>query len=165
MNICQASSQRDSYPSFFAAVFLERCHCQFFRNFLVNIRSVSIQYQVKKQPTAFILAAFSAAVPRTLHVNCVQRYCKIGEFACFATQDVIKIHLFSFWIFLACKEQAPIDGAIGALIRFSFTFVFWSVAGICLKKEKKKKKRNKTTNLLMLSFYPRCSAHPELVTI
>lgn len=49
------------------------------------------------------------------------------------------------------EESTPIDGAVGALIRFSFTFVFWSVAGIRLKK----KKKNKTTKSLMLSFYPR----------
>lgn len=45
------------------------------------------------------------------------------------------------------EELTPIDGAVGALIRLSFTFVFWSVAGICFKKKKKKNtKRTKQQN-------------------
>lgn len=73
-------------------------------------------------PTSFILVALSAAVAWSspVYANCVPRYCKVGEIVCFI-QDVIEVHLL---FFLGCKEETPIDGAVGALISFSFTFVF-----------------------------------------
>lgn len=60
------------------------------------------------------------------------------------------------------EESTPIDGAVGALIRFSFTFVFWSVAGIRLKK--KKEQNNEIPNAKLLSKMKN-TAHTEPVTI
>lgn len=55
--------------------------------------------------------------------------------------------VFQRFVLLKDEELTPIDGAVGALIRLSFTFVFWSVAGICFKKKKKKNtKRTKQQN-------------------
>lgn len=108
-------------------------------------------------PTSFILAAFSAAVPQSspVYVNYVQRYCKIGEIVCF-TQDVIQIHLFSFYVcFLGVQRVETNRWCCWCINKVQFHICYlvcgWNSLGFFKKKKKKevegkKKKGTKQQN-------------------
>jgi len=117
----------------------------------------------KNMATSFILAAFSAAIPQSSPVH---RYCEIGKTVCF-TQDVIQIHLFSFWVCFPSMRTVENNRwccwCINKVISHLFSGLWLEFVGIFFKQLLFKKKNN--NKFLMLSFYPRCSAATEPVTI